>query len=221
MRRRHPDSRGTAAFTLLEILLALALASLVLVAMNTFIFSMGELWGRRNETHLFNEHSNAVTRYLQGLMRQAVLPPAARANATPVTVPQITPKNGSSDNLITFDLTGGTRILSWPDRPLPEVVCSLQMRRGEGLYLLWHSRLETRFTDDPPREALLTPLVTELDYDYFDSGTKRWTTSTQIQNDTNGKPEAPQRLRVKFAYGGLTRVTIVSVPPAAQGMPNF
>ena len=34
------------AFTLLEILLALTLVSLVLVAMNSFVFSMGELWGR-------------------------------------------------------------------------------------------------------------------------------------------------------------------------------
>lgn len=208
-------------FTLLEILLSLALVSMVLVAMNTFIFSMGELWGKRSEAHLFNEHVNAVTRYMQGLMRQAVLPPAARANATPVSVPKITPKTGSTDNLVTFDLIGGARVLSWPDRPLPEVVCSLQVRRGEGLYLLWHSRLETRFSDDPPRETLLTPLVTELDYDYYDTDTKRWTTSTQVQNDSNGQPQAPQRLRLKFAYGGMTRETLVPIPVAAQGMPNF
>jgi len=208
-------------FTLIEVLLALALAGLVLVAMNTFVFSMGELWGRNSDTHLFNQHVNAVTRYLQGMFRDATLPPAARANATPVSTPQITPQNGSVDNLLTFDLLAGSRVLSWPDRALPEVVCSLQVRRGEGLYLLWHSRLETRFADDPPRETLLTPFVTAMAYDYYDDNTKRWTTDTALQNDTNGQPEAPQRLRLTFTYKQLTRVTLVTIPTAQQGMPNF
>jgi prepilin-type N-terminal cleavage/methylation domain-containing protein len=217
--RRTGGNRG---FTLLEVLLALALASLVLVAMNTFIFSMGELWGRNSETHLFNQHVNAVTRFLQAELRSAVLPPSSRANATPIAVEQITPKNGPVDNLITFDLVPGSRVLSWPDnRSLPEVVCSLQVRQGEGLFLLWHSRLETRFSDDPPREMLLTPLVTGVSYDYYDDSLKRWTTATVFQNDTNGNPEAPQRLRLQFAYGKMTRQTVVAVPLAQQGMPNF
>jgi len=209
-------------FTLLEVLIALALAGLVLLAMNTFIFSMGELWGRNSDVHLFNEHVNAVTRYLQGELRVAVFPPSARANATPISAPQITPQNGSTDNLLTFDLLAGSRVLSWPDNlALPEVVCSLQVRSGEGLYLLWHSRLETRFADDPPREMLLTPFVTAMAYDYYDDGTKRWTTDTTLQNDTNGQPEVPQRLRLTFTYNKLTRVTLVMIPLAQQGMPNF
>jgi prepilin-type N-terminal cleavage/methylation domain-containing protein len=210
-------------FTLLEVLLALALAGLVLLAMNTFVFSMGELWGRNSEVHLFNQHVNAVTRFLQGEIRDAVLPSSSRANATPIAAEQITPKNGSTDNLITFDLVAGSRVLSWADnRALPEVVCSLQVRRGEGLYLLWHSRLETRFSDDPPRETLLTPLVTAIAYDYYDDGTKTWTKQTIVQTDpTTGLLEAPQRLRLTFAYGKLTRETLIAIPLAAQTMPNF
>ena len=54
------DRRG---FTLLEILLALSLVALVLVAMNTFVFSMGELWGRNGDLRLFDQHARAVTRF--------------------------------------------------------------------------------------------------------------------------------------------------------------
>ncbi len=203
--------------------MALALASLVLVAMSTFVFSMGELWGRNSDAHLFSQHVNAVTRFLQAEFRNAVLPPASRANATPISVEQITPKSGPTDNLITFDLVAGSRVLSWPDnRALPEVVCSLQVRQGEGLYLLWHSRLEVRFADDPPRETLLTLLVTGIAYDYYDDGFKRWTKETIVRKDpATGLLQAPQRVRLTFAYGKLTRETLIAIPLAAPTMPNF
>jgi prepilin-type N-terminal cleavage/methylation domain-containing protein len=208
-------------FTLLEVLVSLAIVALILVAMNTFVFSMGELWGRRADVRLFDQHVNAVTRFLAGELRTATFPPAARAFATPVTGEPITPQNGISGNLITFELPAGSRFLSWPDRPLPEVVCSLQAREGEGLYLLWHSRLETRFAEDPPRETLLTPLVTALSYDYYDDSFKRWTTEAVLRTDANNQPVPPQRLRLKFAYRTLTRETTVPVPAALASLPNF
>ena len=64
------------AFTLLEMLLALALVALLLVAMNTFIFSMAELWGQRTDLRLFDQHVRAVTRFLNNELRASALPPA-------------------------------------------------------------------------------------------------------------------------------------------------
>jgi hypothetical protein len=101
------------------------------------------------------------------------------------------------------------------------VVCSLQVRDRLGLFLLWHSRLETHFDTDPPHELLLTPFVTAMAYDYFDTTTKTWTTETTFRNDNNGQPMAPQRLHLTFVYGKLSRQTTVPVPATPQGMPNF
>ena len=221
---RGPRSEG--GFTLLEIIMALALAALLLVALNTFVFSMAELWGRSSQTRLFDQHVNAVTRFLQSEMRIATLPPVARANATPVTPQQITPQNGAMDNLITFDLPAGCRVITWDGPPLPEVVCSLQVRNHEGLYLLWHSRLEVRFADDPPRETLLTPYVTAMAYDYYDDNFKKWTTETALRPDPNGAANAamlaPQRLRLTFAYAKLKpREVTIPIPAALPAMPNF
>jgi prepilin-type N-terminal cleavage/methylation domain-containing protein len=213
--------RSDSGFTLLEILLALALVGLVLVGLNTFIFSMGELWGRNSDVRLFDQHVNAVTRFLEEQLKTAALPPAARANANPVAAKQVTPANGAPEMLITFELPNGCRIISWPDRPLPEVVCSLQVRERLGLYLLWHSRLETHFDTDPPHEVLLTPLVTALAYDYFDTTFKTWTTETMLRNDTNGLPLAPQRLHLTFTYRKISKQTTVPVPTTPQGMPSF
>lgn len=212
--------RSRAGFTLLEMLLAMALVSLVLVALNSFVFSMGELWGRNTDLRLFEQHVRAVTRFLENELRAAALPPAARANSTPIAPQEIRPQNGMMENMVTFELPAGSRLFTWPDRPLPEVVCSFQVRQNEGLIMLWHSRLEKNFETDPPRETVITPLVTALAYDYYDEELKRWTTETQLKMEQN-QPLTPHRMRLKFTYNTVTRESVITLPVPGQGLPAF
>lgn len=216
--RPSSDRRG---FTLVEILLALALVGLLLVGLNTFVFSMGELWGQRTDVRLFDQHVRAVTRFLERELRTAALPPAARPNSTPIAVQEIRPQNSMTEKLLTFELPAGSRLLTWPDRPLPEVVCSFQARQNEGLVLLWHSRLEKNFETDPPRETVVTPLVTGLKYDYYEADTNRWTTETALKMDPQNQPMTPQRLRLTFAYNKLTRESVVTLPAPGEALPEF
>ena len=215
---RRVSRRG---FTLLEILLALALVGLLLVGLNTFIFSMGELWGRNTDVRLFEQHVRAVTRFLEHELRASALPPAARANSTPIALQEIKPESGMMEKMLTFELPAGSRLFSWPERPLPEVVCSFQARPGEGLVLLWHSRLEKNFDTDAPRETVVTPLVTALTYDYYDADANRWTTETVLKTDSQGQPMTPRRLRLKFTYGKMTRESVVTLPAPGEGLPAF
>ena len=212
------DRRG---FTLLEILLALSLVALVLVAMNTFVFSMGERWGRNADLRLFDQHARAVTRFLERELRAAAFPPAGKIGEEAINVQEVRTRNGVSDNLLTFELPEGSRLLTWPDRPLPEVVCSLEVREREGLLLLWHSRLETRFEDDPPRETLITPLVSEITYDYYDEDFKNWKNEAQLRRDSDNRMVTPQRLRLKFVYGKLEREDVIALPSTPEALPNF
>lgn len=215
-------ARGaTRGFTLVEMLLALALASLVLIAMNSFVFSMGELWGRNSDVRLFDRHVRAVTRFLEHELRSATLPPAAQPNSAPIGLQEVRPQFGASEKMLTFELPGGCRLFTWPDRPLPEVVCSLQVRQREGLILLWHSRLEKNFDTDPPRETVVSPLITGMTYDYFDEQMNRWTTETALKLDAQGNPMVPNRLRLKFTYNQLTRETVVRLLTPGQGLPSF
>jgi len=225
---RSPSALGPtprsvrSAFTLLEMLIALALMGFLMIALNTVVFSMGELWGRNTDQHLFDQHVNAVTHFLQDQFNEATFPPAARANATPITPLPITPATGMQDNLMTYELPGGSRFLNWPGHPLPEVVCSLQVRANDGLYLLWHSRLETNYLTAPPRETRITPLVTAIGYDYYNTTSKQWTTQTTVQLDSGGNPLAPNRVRLTFTYGKLKPRTVsIVVPTALQGPPNY
>ncbi len=221
---KHRRSSRTArrrGFTLLEILLSLALVALLLTAMNTFVFSMAELWGLKTDHRLFDQHVRAVTRFLERELRSAALPPAARANSTPIALQEVQPQNGMMENMLTFELPAGSRLFNWPERPLPEVVCSFQARQGEGLVMLWHSRLEKNFETDAPRETVVTPLVTGIVYDYYDVDMSRWTTEAMLKMDPQGKPMTPQRLRLKFTYNKMSREAVITVPVAGEALPAF
>lgn len=208
-------------FTLLETLVALALAGLLMVALNTFVFSMGELWGRNTDLRLFDRHVRAVTRFLDQELRTAALPPAGSSQQAPIQVQDIRTQGGATETLLTWDLYEGSRIFTWPGQPLPEVVCSLTVREGAGMILLWHSRLEKDFADQPPRETLVTPLATALSYDYYDTSFKNWKNETAPRRNSKGEYEAPQRLRIKFTYRGRNQEVLMTLPTVTQGVPLF
>jgi len=209
------------AFTLLEILVALALTALVLVGLNTFVFSMGELWGRNADLRLFDRHVRAVSRFLEAELRVAALPPNGDAKTSPFPVEDIRTQGNGTETLLTFELPQGCRLFAWPAQPLPEVVCALTVRPGQGLVMLWHSRLETRFDDDPPREVVVSPLVTELSYDYYDDGFKNWKNQTTLQKDSTGQYLVPQRLHLKFVYRTHAQEVVIPVPVVTEGLPPF
>jgi prepilin-type N-terminal cleavage/methylation domain-containing protein len=208
-------------FTLLEIMVALAITGMLLVALNAFIFSMGELWGRNSDVRLFDQHVRAVTRFIEHEFRAAARPPAASADTAPISVEEIRTQAGQTETLLTFELFEGSRIFNWPGQPLPEVVCSLDVREGAGLLFLWHSRLEKDFADQPPRETVVSPLVSAMSYDYYDADFKNWKNETELRRNAQGEYEAPQRLRVKFTYQKRSQDVFIMLPTVAQGVPAY
>lgn len=201
--------------------MALALVGLLLVALNTFVFSMGELWGRNSERRLFDQHVRAVTRFLEKELRAAALPPTRPVGEAAVMAREVRQQTGGREPLLTFQLREGSRLFSWPGAPLPDVLCALAQRRGEGLVLLWHAPWEERFLTEPPRETLLTPYVTAMSYDYYDVDFKRWERVERLRQESNGTAEVPQRLRLLFTYRNLTREALIPLPVVPQGLPPF
>jgi len=204
---------------LLEVLVALAIVTLVLISMNTFVFSMGELWGKNTDLRLFELHVRNVTRFLERELSAAALPPFASATEQGIVVEEIRAQTGMTDNYLTFELPEGSRILNWPERALPDVKCALAVREREGLLLLWHSRLEKKFADDAPRETVITPLVKEMSYDYYETDFKNWKNERTLRKNATGEIVVPQRIRLKFEYGGRVIESLIGLPTMTQGMP--
>jgi len=209
-------------FTILELIIAIAVVGMLLVGLNYFVFSMGELWGRNSEKRLFEQHVRAVSRYIERELRNASMPPSGGQGLSAFAVEELRPSGALSETLLTFELREGSRLLNWPDRPLPEVVCALQARDRQGLYLLWHSRLEEHYNEDPPREVLISPFGTAIEYDYYDEDTKRWTTEKQMKRNIGGSGfPVPRRIRLLFAHKGYTLERVITLPWTAEGLPNF
>lgn len=198
-------------FTLIEVLLSLMLIAMILVATTFFIFSMGELWGRGGEDRLFDQHARGVTRFVQGTLNQSLIQWEAEGTDR-VTLAQPPGVGHFDEPLISFELMEGPPFLVWPDVPLPSVVCYLQAVPGEGLFFLWHSRLEIDFEDQPPRSTLLSPFVTGMSFDYYDAELRRWTSFDRFETDIEGNAQLPTRIRLFFSHDGMERETIVVVP---------
>lgn len=210
-------------FTLVEILLAVSLLGALLLAMSMFIFSMGEIWGRNSEQRLFDQHVRAVTRHVEELLRTAALAPPSSANATssPIAPQDIRLETGGTDSLLTFELPAGDRVLPWPEDALPDVVCSLAVEEGKGLLLYWHSKVETRFADDPPRALVLTPFGAALSYDYYQTDSKTWQNQTRLQKDHDGNWLVPDRLTLHFVHGKMSAETTVALVAPTDALPSF
>jgi prepilin-type N-terminal cleavage/methylation domain-containing protein len=220
--RPGPGRRDSGGFTLLEILVAVALLGGLLLAMNVFVFSMGEIWGRNSERRLFDQHVRAVTRHVENLLRSAALSPVVlNGTDAPVVPREVRLDSGATETLLTFELPEGDRVLPWPEEPLPDVVCSLAVPERRGLVLYWHSRLETRFNEEPPRATVLTPFAVSIAYDYYQPEFKSWQSQPRLQRDREGKWLAPERVTLRFAHGKMTAETSVALPAITSALPPF
>jgi hypothetical protein len=66
---------------------------------------------------------------------------------------------------------------------------------------------------------VITPLVTEMSYDYYDADFKNWKNERALRKNASGQMVVPQRIRLKFTYSGRTIDSVIGLPTVGQGMP--
>lgn len=242
----NASARG---FTLVEVLMAVAVGGLLLVTAVSFAMSMGELWGNGSETRLFDQHVRGVSRFLENILRQAEPPPPPEAEGgadaaaqdaqgeaqarrsgfvpqesdPPVVWQAPRGRDFAGLEFLTFELAESPGVLAWPEHPLPYVVCALRVDPREGLFLQWKSRLELDFEDATPREMLVSPFVTDIAYLYYDSAgpTPRWDERDRPLTGDGNVLEVPQRVRLTFEYEGDSRAVDLIIPGTASGVPVY
>lgn len=205
-------------FSLVEVLLSLALVVMLMVSLNQFILSMGELWGRNRQQRLFDQHVRAVTRHVEDLLQRGMLvsDPGRRLRVQTSVVPGV-----GTGPLLTFDLPAGDRTLPWPDRPLPDVQCAVDLVPGRGLVLYWQSRWELDFEHTVPRSMVISPLVSRLEYEYYRRETRTWATQPTLIGGNDGATALPARCRLHFQRERFSADQVVRIPPAVQALPAF
>jgi len=202
---------------------AVFMGSALLVAATAFVFALGELWGKGANVWLFQKHVRGVSRFLeQSVQKSGWKMPTGEAQ-TPIYWSSRGGRAYENQQLLTFELEKSPGVLVWPDTPLPHVVCSLELDREEGLYLLWRSRLETDFAEEEPRKTLISPFVTDIKYYYIDTEDEdaEWEVEDEPTKETDGQFLLPQRIEIVFEYEGREEKRQIVLPVLFNGVPFF
>jgi len=87
--------------------------------------------------------------------------------------------------------------------------------------LYWHSRLETKFAEQPPRATLLSPFGTTVGYDYKQPDARDWQRQPGLLKDRDGRWQLPARVILRFEHGTMSEETIIVLPVPSAGLPAF
>jgi prepilin-type N-terminal cleavage/methylation domain-containing protein len=126
-------ARPSRGFTLLETLISLALLAVLMLTINTFLFSMTELWGGKRDQRLFDQHVRAASRLVRETLEMATIAPGAAG----VAIKEVADGLGSTEPRLSFLLADAGRLADWPEHPLPDVDFSLYVDLEKGLALQW------------------------------------------------------------------------------------
>ena len=222
-RRNRGRFRSRSGFTLLEIMFAVFMGAALLVAATTFVFSLGELWGKGANVWLFQKHVRGVSRFLEQTFQTSSWKLSDGEVESVVYWSNRGGREYENEELLTFELEKSPGVLVWPEDPLPYVVCSLELDDEEGLYLLWRSRLEEDFGEEEPRKTLISPFVKGIKYFYIDpeDDDAEWEIEEDPVKETDGTFTLPQRIEIIFEYEGQEEKRQVSLPSLFSGVPMF
>ncbi len=206
-----PIRRG---FTLLEMLVSLAILGVLMVTLNTFLFSMSELWGGDRDQRLFDQHARAATALVRAAFEQATYGPSASG----VALQDVDDGNGSTKPRLCFLLADAGRLADWPEAPLPDVDFNVFVEEGRGLVFQWQSRLELERDKTDKHETVISPFVAAIHYEYYDPDLKQWTVEDEPVNETGSTAwKKPARIHLMFERGSLKSEKVINLPIKRSG----
>ncbi|WOO40037.1 PulJ/GspJ family protein [Rubellicoccus peritrichatus] len=219
MNRRIQHQRG---FTLVEILMAVALGGLILVSASAFLMGVFNLSLIAEREPLFEEHVDSTTRFLEYAFSTALPVPEGAVNEEvqgtnnqrntnnqsnsgddsrpKISWQRIPGEIGLNPEALSFRLPGDIPIFVAEDSYLPEVSCYLVFKDGEGLLLRWRTDEMASEDDDETLTSVISPYVTELIYYYYDREDDKWEDSDEAEQSDEGETMMPDFIGLSFVY---------------------
>mgnify|MGYP001568573690 FL=1 len=135
--------RRNRAFSLIEVLLALAVGGIVLMAASSLLVTISQAWANRPATrNAFDAHVNGVAHFLTAMLEEATNPKDGSKGNEVVELDRPVGFSDREDPLIKFYLREAPPLFYWPHGLANRVHAYFQFDEGEGFYLLWYSELQ-------------------------------------------------------------------------------
>ena len=225
--------RKVKGFSLVEVLLALAIGGLILTAATSLLVTISQAWANRPATRdAFDAHVNGVANFLTAMLEEATLRDGLNSQKKAITLDRAPGFSESDDPLVRFYLREAPPLFFWPE---PGSVASrvhvfLQIDERDGLRLLWYSDLQDLEKnekgirepedDDELFCTMVSPFCTEVFYCYYgyeddaDDDLKRWEIVDELEEDIDSgdfRLPAFAKLVFKWDEENLERVVSLAI----------
>jgi len=205
-------------FTLVEVLLALSIGSLILVAATALLITIAQSWANRPATRdAFLSHVNGVSNFLSVILEEASFSITSKAGDPLVNLKRPTGFSSTDDPLVHFFLKEAPPLFYSPHGPAVRVHIFIFPEEDEGLSLLWFSELNEveknkeggieLVEENDLQKTLISPFFKEMYYCYYGSeddgkdDIKEWEISDQLlDSDKNGQFRLPTQIKLVFRW---------------------
>ncbi len=235
--------RRVCGFTLVEMLLALALGGAVMVFATMYVVNLTHIWLEQGDDEFFQQHADGVTLFLNNAFVRSVGREAARARPGGAGEEQpdesLRRRSGRPERedavswarppgysdfdppMLSFSLHEAPALLVGESGVMPAVNGYLYYDRGAGMAVLWYSRLQRVETLRDVNSTLLSPFITRVEYAYYEREDDRWELFERPEEDTDGQYLMPDALQLTFTYEEEEIVRAVYIPKRRQNVPLF
>ena len=232
MKRNH-------GFSLIEVLLALAVGGIVLMAASSLLVTISQAWANRPATRdAFDAHVNGVAHFLTAMLEEVTNPKDGSKGNEVVELDRPVGFSDREDPLIKCYLREAPPLFYWPHGLANRVHTYFQFEEGEGFYLLWYSELqeleksesgELQLEDeDEIFRTLISPYFDEVYYCYYGSeddsedDQPEWQIESSLEeNVESGKFRIPDFIKIVFSWEeeDLERtITLAIKKPSPSGI---
>jgi prepilin-type N-terminal cleavage/methylation domain-containing protein len=219
-------------FTMVEVLLALTIGGLVLVAATALLITISQAWANRPATRdAFDAHVNGVEHFLLALLDDSSLPEQPNSAKEGEIIDLQNPIGFSDidDPLVSFFLNEAPPLLFNPHGKSVKVRAYLYPEEGDALSLLWFSELQELEKDEkgnlqPVEEealmkTIISPFYKEVYYYYWgeedheDDDIKTWEISSDLlESEKKDGFRIPEFMKLVFSWDDEDLERIISLP---------
>lgn len=253
--------------TLLEVILAIAVAGFLLTAATSLVTSLSSIWMSRQDRNFFDDHADGVAEFIRASFQQAGTEIALESDSngtatntggqgdnpggdfdpepniqppvrTPTSKKSNTGKSSSggllrvsetpiawgrppnypnyAEPMLSFAYQNPPPLLSAGDAAPSSIQAYLYFDESEGLSLLWYSTLQEEIENpEDLYHTAISPLVSDLQYQYWDADFERWEIKDEPEKDESGDSEdylLPQALIIHFSKEDETISRTITIP---------